>query len=161
MLFENYVGARQLVQKATAKTKLDKFLREYLKIAIEVEADWRLECIARVAAVGDLYGVGMMIGRARETFGDSLDKRFRAYEQRMATKSGSQLLAAGKAYAAACANKDQTGIKAIVRDYPDTVYANAAQQHLGKGKDGKASHPMKWFLSVDRYLNRFEYLSPN
>jgi hypothetical protein len=62
---------------------------------------------------------------------------------------------------AACATKDRSAIEAILRDHPDTVYASAAQQHLAPSKDGKASHPLAWFLEVDRYLARFEYMTPN
>jgi hypothetical protein len=161
LLAEDYGAAQELVRKASAKTKMDKFLREYFEIAIEVEADWRLECMSRVAAVGDLYGVEVRIKTAREKFGSSLDKRLRTFEKRLATRAGSHLLAAGRAYAAACSNQDQSGIEAIVSDYADTVYADAAKQHLAAGKDGKTSHPLEWFLSADKYLNRFEYLTSN
>lgn len=159
--FENYVGATQVLKTATAKTKVDRFLRHYFKVVIEVEADWLLECISHVGATGDLVGVVRLIEKARGKFGNSLDGRFRPYTKRMATRSGVQVLAAGRAYMAACATKDRSAIEAILRDHPDTVYASAAQQHLAPSKDGKTSHPLAWFLEVDRYLARFEYMTPN
>ncbi len=158
-MFENYVGARQLLREATAKTKLDKFVRDYFETAIDVEADWQLECISHVAEAGDLHVVQLLIERARGLFGDSLAKRLKPYEKRLATRAGEQLVAAGRAYAAACAAKDHAAIAAIVKDHAGTVYASAAQQYLADSKDGKAPHPRSWFLGVDRYLARFEYLT--
>jgi hypothetical protein len=136
-------------------------VRDYLAIAVEVEADWQLECIAHVAATGDLYTVSLMIGQTRGKFGNSLDKRLRHYEKRLATRSGTQLIEVGRAYVAACEAKDQPAIAAIVKNHGDTVYARAATQHLEATKAGKLEHPLQWFLTADRYLARFEYLSPN
>jgi len=161
LLFENYAGARQLVREATAKTKMDKFVRHYLAAAIEVEADWQLECISHVGAAGDLYGVQLLIEKTRGKFANSLDKRLKRYEKRSLTKAGTELVAAGRAYAAASAAKDRAAIEAIVTHHPDTVYASAATQYLAATKDGKGAHPLSWFLTVDRYLARFEYLTPN
>jgi hypothetical protein len=136
-------------------------VRDYLAVAVKVEADWQLECMAHVAATGDLYTVSLMIARTRGKFGNSLDKRLRRYEKRLATKAGMQLVEVGQAYVAACATKDQGAIDAIVKNHGDTVYARAATQHLTTSKAGKPEHPMQWFLTADRYLARFEYLSPN
>lgn len=161
LLFENYVGAQELVRTATAKSKMDKFIRDYFAIAIEVEADWQLECISRVAAVGDFHSVHLLIEKARAQFGGSLDKRLRGYEKRLTTRAGTKLLAAGRAYAEACANKGHAGIEAVIRDHAGTVYASAAQQYLAATKNGELSHPLQWFLGVDKYLARFEYPAPN
>ena len=161
LAFDNYVGAKQLLGASKTKTKMDKFVRDYLAIAVEVEADWQLECIAHVAATGDLYTVSLMIGQTRGKFGNSLDKRLRHYEKRLATRSGTQLFEVGRAYVAACEAKDQPAIAAIVKNHGDTVYARAATQHLEATKAGKLEHPLQWFLTADRYLARFEYLSPN
>ncbi|MFT4513957.1 MAG: hypothetical protein ACI89X_002484 [Planctomycetota bacterium] len=161
LAFDNYVGAKQLLAASKAKTKMDKFVRNYLTVAVEVEAAWQLECITHVAATGDLYTVSLMIERTRGKFGDSLDKRLRRYEKRLATRSGKQLVKVGQAYVAACEAKDHKAIGAIVKNYGDTVYARAATQHLEATKAGNQEHPLQWFLSVDKYLARFEYLSPN
>lgn len=161
LMFENYVGARQLVKQAKAKTRMDRFVRDWFAVVIEVEADWRLECIARVAAAGDLHAAEQMIARARGCFGDSLDKRLRDHDKRMATRSGSAILAAGRAYAAACVAGDFAVIEAVARDHPDTVYAAAARHFLAALREGKEAHPKGWFLGADRYLARFEYLTPD
>lgn len=180
---EDYARAKQLLGKVDATSKIDKLLVRYFKIVIEVEADWRLECMERIAAVGDLYGVQTRIAQAREKFGDSIDRRLAVFEKRMKSKAAIHALEAGRAYAEACSKHDQSEIRAVIQDYPRTVYAHAARQHLGlapvevgkskagkskKGKDakakkgekGKGRHPLQWFLSVDPYLNRFEYLPP-
>ncbi|MFT4841701.1 MAG: hypothetical protein ACI8UD_003226 [Planctomycetota bacterium] len=161
LAFDNYVGAKQLLAVCKTKTKMDKFVRDYLAVAVKVEADWQLECMAHVAATGDLYTVSLMIARTRGKFGNSLDKRLRRYEKRLATKAGMQLVEVGQAYVAACATKDQGAMNAIVKNHGDTVYARAATQHLSTNKAGKPEHPLQWFLTADRYLARFEYLSPN
>ena len=161
LAFDNYVGAKQLLATTKAKTKMDKFVRDYLAVAVGVEADWQLECLEHVAAAGDLYTVSLMIGRTRGKFGNSLDKRLRRYEKQLATRSGRQLVEVGQAYVAACAAKDQTAIDAIVQNHGDTVYGRAATQHRQAHKAGKPEYPLQWFLSADRYLARFEYLSPN
>lgn len=161
LAFDNYVGAKQLLAVSKAKTKMDKFVRDYLSVAVEVEADWQLECLAHVAATGDLYTVSLMIERTRGKFGNSLDKRLRRFEKRLATRSGAQLVKVGQAYVAACAAKDHAAIDAIVKNHGDTVYARAAAQHLEANKAGKVEHPLQWFLTADRYLARFEYLSQN
>ena len=161
LAFDNYSGAARLVREVKATTKMDKFIRDYLTIAIEVEADWQLECIEHVAAVGDLYTVSLLIDRTRGKFGDSLNKRLRPYEKRLTTISGAEIVAIGKAYLAACAAKDLAAVAAICTNHGDTVYAQAATQHLAATKAGKSAHPLQWFLTVDRYLARYEYLSPN
>lgn len=162
---EDYARARELLSAAKPGTKLDKLLLRYFKIVIKVEADWQIECLTRIAAVGDLYGVSQRIVRTRKKFGDSLDPRLAGFEKRIQNKAGMQVLAAGQAYQSACAQKDQAAIRAVITDFPGTVYAKAAAQHLGgaEGKNGKKAmggHPLRWFLSVDQYLNRFEYLPP-
>tara|TARA_R110002072_G_scaffold87129_2_gene196576 strand:- start:22366 stop:24048 length:1683 start_codon:yes stop_codon:yes gene_type:complete len=159
LAFENYVGAKQLLGTARVKTKMDKFVRDYLTVAVAVEADWQLECLAHVAATGDLYTVSQMIARTRGKFGNSLDKRLRRFEKRLATTASTQLVAVGQAYVAACAAKDHSAIEAIVKQHGDTVYARAATQYLAAQKAGKPEHPLQWFLTSDRYLARFEYLS--
>ena len=161
LAFDNYLGAKQLLDEAKAKSKMDKFVRKYLAVAVEVEADWQLECITRVAATGDIYTVSQMIGRTRGKFGNSLDKRLRRFEKRLATKANTQLLKVGQAYVTACAAKDNAAIDAIIKNHGDTVYARAATQHQEAAKAGKPEHPLQWFLTIDRYLARFEYLSHN
>jgi len=159
LLEGNYGAAQELLGEAKAKTKLDKFLRRYFKLAIEVEADWRIECSERMVAVGDLHSVESRLAEARALFGSSLDKRFKAHEKHLQSKVGSRLLQAGRAYALACAKRDRSAIEAIVKDYSGSPYASAAQQHLAATEGGQSSHPLKWFLSEDKYLNRFEYLA--
>jgi hypothetical protein len=161
LAFDNYLGAKQLLDEAKAKSKMDKFVRKYLAVAVEVEANWQLECITRVAATGDIYTVSQMIDRTRGKFGNSLDKRLRRFEKRLATNASTQLLKVGQAYATACAAKDNAAIDAIVKNHGDTVYARAAAQHQEAAKAGKPEHPLQWFLTIDRYLARFEYLSLN
>jgi hypothetical protein len=159
--FDNYVGARALLMAAKPKSKMDKFIRSYLKIAIEVEADWQLSCIEHVAAVGDLYTVSLMLERARGKFGSSIDKRLRPYEKRLSTRSGKEIVAIGEDYLTACAAKDRAAIEAITAAHSETTYAQAAAQHLAEMKAGEAGHPLQWFLGRDKYLARYEYLSLN
>ncbi len=180
---EDYARAQQLLGEIDATSKTDKLLVRYFKIVIEVEAGWRVECMSRIATVGDLYGVQTRIRQAREKFGDSIDRRLAVFEKRLKAKAAVHTLEAGRAYADACSKKDISAIRAVITDYPLTAYAHAARQHLGlaaveggkgqggkskktkKGKDAKAKkgtvgHPLQWFLSADPFLNRFEYLPP-
>jgi len=158
LLFENYGGARQLVKEAKAQSKMDKFVRSYFAVAIEVEADWHVECITHFVEAGDLYAASRMIDRARSKFGDAIDKRLRPFEKRMKTNAGRAALAAGKAYAEACASNDKGAMRAVVAAHPKTVYAKAAQHYLGD-TESKHPTPLGWFLAADRYLARYEYLT--
>jgi hypothetical protein len=161
LAFDNYIGAKQLLDTAKAKSKMDKFVRDYLKVVVEVEADWQLECITHVADTGDIFTMSQMIDRARGKFGNSLDKRLRRFEKRLATKANAQLFEIGQTYVAACAAKDNAAITEIIKNHGATVYARAATQHQAAAKAGKSEHPLQWFLSIDSYLARFEYLSHN
>lgn len=158
LLFENYGGARELLKEAKTESKLDRFVRDYFAAAIRTEADWHVECLTHYMAVGDLYAVARMIERARGKFGNSLDKRLRSFEKRMATNAGRAALAAGEAFAQARKSKDPQALRAIVRDHPKTVYALAAQ-HYFEHKDAKHPDPLGYFLEQDRYLARYEYLT--
>ncbi len=158
LLFENWGGALRAVKEAKATSKLDRFMRRWFAAAIEVEADWHLECAARFAAVGDLDAVAKMIGRTRDSFGDALDKRLRPLQRRLGTNAGAAALAAGRAYAAACAKKDDAALKAFAAEHARTVYAQAARHHLQNGGVGQG-HRLDWFLQQDRYLARFGYLT--
>lgn len=157
--FDNYVGARELVADAKVTTKMDKFVRRYLTVAIEVEADWQLECIAHVAAVGDLYTISRMIEGTRGKFGDSLNKRLRPYEKRIAASAGQAVVAIGEAYLTACKAKDAQTVARIAAEHGDTVYGQAAAHYQAAQKAGKQAHALEWFLTADKYLARYEYMN--
>ncbi len=159
LLFENYVGAEQLLDEAKAKTAPDKFLRKYLAIAIDVEADWQIECLRRYATVGDLLAVEHRIATIRGMFGDSLDQRLRPFEKRLATRAAADVLAAGRDFEAACKSADQGAFEVVTTAHPETVYAQAAQHYLAAEQD-KHKEPRSWFLTVDPYLARFEFMNP-
>ena len=155
-VFENYGGALALVGSARPETKMDKFVRRYFEAALEVEADWHVTCIEHYAAVGDLFAVAKRIERARGEFGDALDKRLRRFEKKFATRAGRYALAAGEAFAAAAATGDEGAMRAVVANYPKTVYASAAR-HYFAAESGEQRDPWRWFFEQDRYLARFEY----
>ncbi len=157
----DYGAAKELLRDAKAETKLDKFVRKYFKTVIKVEADWQLECLSHIAEVGDLRTVGLRIERAQKMFGESIDKGFKRYAKKVASKSGLRVRAAGEAYLTACLSNDRSRLQAVLAQYPGTVYAQAVQAHLEatKGDKGKGMEPQKWFLNADKYLARFEYTS--
>lgn len=157
-VFENYGGALALVGTARPKTRMDKFARRYFEVALDVEADWHVACIERYLGVGDVLAAQRRIERARGEFGEALDKRLRPLEKKFATRAGRDALAAGAAFARACASGGDAALRAVAERHPKTAYARAAR-HLLARASGERGDPWSWFLEADRYLARFEFAS--
>jgi hypothetical protein len=154
--------AQKFIERALPQTDVDKVLLRFLSGAIDIEADWLIECVGAIERAGDVYEA-----KARLTDGLRRFKGVVRFEEKAAEISArldaeemAALIRAGQVFH----RVTQSGYKEVqirqvapqfIKLYEGTVYADALK--LAVESEEKKGQWFALFLEKAPELKKYEY----
>ncbi len=145
----DYGGAHELAAKAEEKDPLNAMVLRFMKAAIEVEFDWYLSGVGRIAKTGDYYFAGRLADEGKAKF-----RGLPEHEAKLASRAGGpHERANGKRYHSIIGNVDK--LRSFAKRNPTSVYANAALHSVNEG--GKPRPGLSYFYDQDITILEYGY----
>lgn len=135
-------------------------IRRFFKGAVEMEAEWAIECTTAFIKVGDLYQATQRLEQARADFAGA-DRYLRTFEAllgKLGSGRRAEEVQAGRAYHTLPSDApDPASVRQFLRKYPDSIYARAGEYYL---QDVEKRNLFSYFLKQNPNLRKYEYHLP-
>lgn len=158
---DKFGKADELLPTKRERETQQEIIRRFFKVAIQMEADWAIECATKYIEAGDLYAAKLRLEQAKTDFAgaDRYISKFDVMLRKLESGRRAAELEAGQAYYALSSDKpDPDTMKKFIDEHPKSVYAKAGQYYLD---DVDKRDAFVYFWDQVRNLRKFEYHLPD
>ena len=158
----NFARADAAIRKTAGKNDQEKMLLRFFAAAVKVELDWRLGEVGKLLAVGDVYEARRRLDAVHKQFAnvEGLAERIKPLDDRLSQEGvAAEIKAGGYYHGMANSPVNTAALQAFVKQFPNSVYAEAAKLVLQPKADDAKNGPglLSYFLQKDPTLSQFDY----